>query len=234
PNCKELHPESLSLYGGATFAENHAYIRVTNLNYNALIDSARDLLLLGVPEEQIADGIRRKEKRENVRSVLLEVLPILCRYFKDISPDFVHEVSHRFYSIDRDLKIPFKPTFIYGVGGQIYFPWFSFWRSNPLDNEQLSLFVTLVDEMLLQDPDLELAKFEILDFSAKNAKTHRVLRVIDTQDIPRLEIEKKLYMLSTFKEGFRRAEASLAKSTSSRKSEKEDSIIDIHQITLWD
>lgn len=47
--------------------------------------------------------------------------------------------------------VPFEGPMIYGVGGQLYFPWFSFWRRNPLANERLSLFVTLVEEVLLQD-----------------------------------------------------------------------------------
>jgi hypothetical protein len=37
--------------------------------------------------------------------------------------------------------------------GQVYFPWFSFWRSNPLADASLSLFVMVVEEVLLQDPD---------------------------------------------------------------------------------
>jgi hypothetical protein len=76
---------------------------------------------------------------------------------------------------------------IYGAGGQLYFPWFSFWRQNPLARERLSLFVTMVDEILMQDPDLETARFEILDFSCPGPKQPRVLRVIDARDIPRID-----------------------------------------------
>ena len=96
---------------------------------------------------------------------------------------------------------------IYGVGGQLYFPWFSFWRQNPLAREQLSLFITLVDEVLLQDPDLEAARFEVLDFSAPNGK--RELTVIDARHIPRVDENRKLEMLSTFAEGFFLAQAEL-------------------------
>jgi len=34
----------------------------------------------------------------------------------------------------------------------------SFWRTNPLDDERLSLFVAIVERVLLDDPDLEGAR----------------------------------------------------------------------------
>ena len=99
---------------------------------------------------------------------------------------------------------------VYGVGGQLYFPWFSFWRQNPLANERLSLFVTLVDEVLMQDPDLEAARFEILDFSSLTPKLPRRLTVIDTRDIPRVDDARKTEMLEAFSEGYSQAQATLA------------------------
>jgi hypothetical protein len=90
------------------------------------------------------------------------------------------------------------------------FPWFSFWRQNPLANERLSLFVTLVDEILMQDPDLENARFEILDFSCPGPKIGRRLRVIDSRDIPRIDDTRKAEMLEKFAEGYFRALAELA------------------------
>ena len=153
-------------------------------NYNALNDIARDSLLFKVPEEQIIKGIKEKEKRKGVQKILQEVVPLLHGHFNDIQPNFVNDVAPSFYPIGRELRIPFKSVFIYGVGGQTYLPWFIFWKRNPLDDNQLSLFVTLAKEILRQDPELEDAKFQILDFSATSSKECRQLRIIDTRSGP--------------------------------------------------
>jgi hypothetical protein len=138
-------------------------------SYNPLYDAARDLLVLGVPYEQIVEGICRI-RRKTVRNNLLGVLPLIRDHFADVSPDFFQTIDRRYYPVGRGLMVPFEPPMIYGVGGQLYFPWFSFWRQNPLANERLSLFVTLVDEVLMQDPDLDTARFEILDFSSQECR----------------------------------------------------------------
>ena len=116
--------------------------------------------------------------------------------------------------------IPFEPPMLYGVGGQLYFPWFSFWRSNPLARERLSLFVTIVHEILLQDPDLDTARFQVLDFSAPNSKVGRELTVIDAADIPRVSDAQKAEMLEVFAEGFFLAKKILAERNPSGKSKR--------------
>jgi len=103
-------------------------------------------------------------KREDVCENLLGVLPLIRDHFAGVAPDFYQGIDRRYYPVARGLMVPFEPPMIYGIGGQLYFPWFSFWRQNPLAKERLSLFVTLVDEVMLQDPDLETARFEVLDF----------------------------------------------------------------------
>jgi hypothetical protein len=178
-------------------------------NYNPLYSAVRDILVLGVPYDQVVEGIRRI-KREKVRENLLEVLPLIRDHFADVSPDFYQTIEKRYYPVGRGLMVPFESPMIYGVGGQFYFPWFSFWRQNPLANERLSLFVTLVDEILMQDPDLENARFEILDFSCPGQKAPRSLRVIDASNIPRLDDTRKSQMLDSFAEGYLRAVAELA------------------------
>jgi hypothetical protein len=179
-------------------------------NYNPLYLAVRDLLVLRVPYEQVAEGIRRKVKREKVRDNLLSVLPLIRDHFAGVSPDFYQTIDKRYYPVGRGLMVPFEPPMIYGVGGQLYFPWFSFWRRNPLARERLSLFVTLVDEVLMQDPDLETARFEILDFSCPGPKAPRTLTVLDARDIPRMDEARKTQMLEAFAEGYFRALASLA------------------------
>lgn len=178
-------------------------------SYNPLYLAVRDLLVLGVPYEQVVEGIRRI-KREDVRNNLLGVLPLIQDHFAGISPDFYQTIDRRYYPVGRGLMVPFDPPMIYGVGGQLYFPWFSFWRQNPLAKERLSLFVTLVDEVLLQDPDLETARFEILDFSCPGPKAPRTLTIIDARDIPRVDDARKNAMLEAFAEGYFQALAALS------------------------
>jgi hypothetical protein len=177
-------------------------------NYNPLYSAVRDLLVLSVPYDQVVEGIRRI-KREKVRNNLLSVLPLIRDHFAGVSPDFYQTIDKRYYSVGRGLMVPFEPPMIYGVGGQLYFPWFSFWRRNPLANERLSLFVTIVDEVLMDDPDLETARFEILDFSCPGPKAPRTLTVIDARDVPRVSEERKREMLEAFAEGYFQAVAAL-------------------------
>ena len=116
--------------------------------------------------------------------------------------------------------VPFDPPLIYGERGRLHFPWFSFWRSNPLAGERLSLFVSVVEDVLLQDPDLEEAHFVILDFSAPKLNQPRDLRVIDAHDIPRVSEATKVEMLSVFAEGYFLAQAELSSTAAAQGAEK--------------
>jgi len=179
--------------------------------YEPLFGAVRDMLVLGVPYEQIAEGIRRGERRPWVRENLLEVLPLLRAHFASIELDGPpSRIARRHYLLARDIMIPFEAPLEYSVGGQKYFPWFSFWRSNPLADRRLSLFVTLVEEMLLQDPDLDTARFQILDFSRIDGAEERQLLVVDARDIPRLTETGKRSMLEVFADGYRKARDELA------------------------
>jgi hypothetical protein len=178
-------------------------------NYRAVFSAAQGLLQFGQPLSEVLEGIRRAEKRERVRDNFLELVPLIADHFQDIRPDFVNPVSTRIYSIGPDLAIPFTPPLVYGVGGQLYFPWFSFWRQNPLRGNNLRLFVTLVDEVLRDDPDLESAVFQILDFSCPEAGKERILSVRDTSEVERLPHEEKVTMLEVFAEGFQKAKSVL-------------------------
>lgn len=181
-----------------------------NFNYNPLFSAVRDLLLLKMNYEQVEEGIRRYIRREDIRENFLEVLPLLHKHFRDVSPDFVNSISTRNYAVGPRLLVPFTPPIMYGVGGQLYFPWFSFWRSNPLGKENLSLFVTAVFELLEQDPDLENARFQILDFSAAPTIKQRTLKILEANDIPRLSDDRKKEMLEVFADGYAMAKTVLA------------------------
>lgn len=85
-----------------------------------------------------------------------------------------------------------------------------------------------------QDPELEEAKFEILDFSAVNSKECRQLRIIDTADIHTFNSKETAEMLAIFVEGFERAEARLKEVDIPSKRKETEDVIDISQYTLWD
>ena len=202
-------------------------------NYNPLYSAIRDLLILRVPYEQVCDGIRRV-KRATVRDNLLGVMPLIRDYFADVSPNFYQTVERRYYPVGRGLMVPFEPPMIYGVEGQLYFPWFSFWRRNPLVKERLALFVTLVDELLMQDPDLETARFEILDFSSPGDKKPRALTIVDAREIERVGDGRKKAMLETFAEGYFLAQETLSRSPLSTSEEDSPSPPDPDQPGLFD
>jgi hypothetical protein len=184
-------------------------------SYDPLFSAVRDMLVFGVPYALVVDGIRRAEKRPWVRELLIEVLPLVGNHFAGVEPDGPpRRVARRYYPLARDILIPFEAPLEYSIGGQLYFPWFSFWRSNPLVDRRLSLFVTIVEEVLLQDPDLDRAVFQILDFSIPEGERERRLLIIDAKDIPRLDDREKRAMLEVFADGYRLARAELTGSKS--------------------
>nr|WP_249810531.1 hypothetical protein [Bradyrhizobium sp. 157] len=209
-------------------------------NYNPLFAAVRDMLVFNQPYDEIVEGIRRGIKRANVRENLLGVLPLIRDHFASVAPDFVQAIDRRYYSIGRGLMVPFDPPLLYGTGGKLTFPWFSFWRSNPLADARLSLFVTLVDELLADDPDLAAADFQILDFSvpkvkkAGRSKPPRQLRIIDARDIPRVSESTKLEMLTVFAEGYFMAIAELSTSAKARPSDGQTQARDPRQADFFE
>lgn len=192
--------------------------------YQALFGAVYDMLVLAVPYDQIVEGIRQKVSRENVRENLLQVLPLIQDHFDKLHPDRVLTVSRTSFSAGKGLRIPFEPPLIYIINGEVFLPWFSFWRSNPLSGKKLSLFVTIVDEIQRQNPDLEGARLQILDFSRPSPKEERALRVIDAADVERLPMEEVTAMLEIFAEGYFAALAELeadAKAEAERPAEKD-------------
>jgi len=229
--ARNWHPDSAKITKDLVrLAENPPIF-----NYNPLFSAVTDMLLLGQPYDQIRKGIHKAVNREGVRNNYLEILPLLRGYVEGVNPDFVQKVDVRMYPVTRGFMIPFSPPLIYGVGGRVCFPWFSFWRASPLADERLSLFVTLVKEVLLDDPDLEDAKFEILDFSAPKPKAPRDLEIIDAKDVPILSNNDKQNMLSVFAEGFFKAQAELAaKGHPTTSEEQSDRSVDSDQHDLFD
>lgn len=183
-----------------------------NFSYAQLDGLVTDLLILKQPLEDVLSAGRRI-KQDSVRENALELLPLIDRYFENVRPDFVQRVSGRMFPVARGLMVPFNPPLLYGSCGNLCFPWFSYWRSLPLSGPNLSLFVTAIDVVLKQDPDLEDAAFHILDLSAPSPYAPRTLKVIDSTSVPRLskaDLDAKLYV---FAQGFSLAQSRLATDT---------------------
>lgn len=198
-------------------------------NYNMLFDLMPEIIgrQPKPPKELFEDCIRRKQKHPQFRDDFIEIINLAYTHFNNIEPKFVHAVESRMYPIGRGLKVPFTPPLIYGNSNlEIYFPWFSFWKDNPLSDEPLSLFVTIVYELLNQDPVLENAEFIILDFSVPNKTVRsRELNVIHAKEIPILTDARKQDMLEIFAEGYALAVSALAEQNEKPESMKEDAEI---------
>jgi len=179
-------------------------------SYTRLLPLIQGLVVLRTPLDQLTDAIRRSVAKESVRDNFVELLSLIHTEFERREIEFAQPVAGRQYPVSRELIIPFVPPLVYGAKGQLVFPWFSLWRFNPLEGERLSLFVTLVYEMLMQDPDLENARFEIWDLSAPKFGAPRELRVTDARDIPLLPDLRKAEMLSVFIDAFRFAREHIA------------------------
>jgi hypothetical protein len=178
------------------------YDNPPTFSYNPVHQLLHDRLVLNVPLEQVLHAVRTHVARASVRENYLELLPLIDSYFQQIRPTYVHTVAGRQYPVARNLMVPFAPPLVYGTGGEVCFPWFSLWKSNPLVGENLSLFVSVVKELVLQDPDLEASKFLILDLSAEKKERHRVLKIIDSRDVPILSSYRLREMLDVFSTGY--------------------------------
>lgn len=179
-------------------------------SYEPLYRLIEDMVRWKTPCSQLEDAVKRGRYREDVRKRYLDILPLLSGFFESRSISFSSLVSPRYYSVDRDLLVPFTPPLLYGSSGALYLPWFMFWENNPLWGERLSLFVTLVSEILKEDSDLEDARLLIVDLSYDKMEQARTLKVTDANDIERLSSRKKKELLATFAVGFRNAQQKAA------------------------
>lgn len=198
-------------------------------SYESLFGLMRDMLVYGIAYEELVHGVKEKIKREDVRANYLDILALARTHFYSFTPNYVHEVSTRQYPIGRGLSVPFRPPFVYGVDTQICLPWFSFWKTNPLDLKQRCLFTSVGKEILGQDPDLESAKFEIFDFSRLTPGGPRYLRIYDAARIPRLSKNEIDAMMSVYVEGHYLAVEALAVIKEKSKAGK---IVDVTQLGL--
>ncbi|GAB5450257.1 MAG: hypothetical protein Hals2KO_05850 [Halioglobus sp.] len=167
-------------------------------SYSAMQSILLDLVFSRTDIDTAEKAMRRTEGRETFRDGCIQILKIASEYFTALEPDYVVSVQGRYYSISRDIQIPFHPLLMYGKNGKTIIPWFSFWASKPLKGESLSFFTSLVDEMVHSHPDYEDVELEILDFSAPNSKSPRDLKIVDSHSIPRIENSRLAERLEIF------------------------------------
>ena len=181
------------------------------ISYRSLHRATLDLVCLGTPFAQVEAGIRRVEKRPGHLKNLLDILGLIDGHFRTLEPDYPPvEVECRHYRIAPDIIIPFQPPICYGIGGQLYLPYPNYWRNNPLRGQRLSVFMTIVDEIREQEPDLEKARVHILNYGIPQGETERRLVVADESDISRVTRDKLSAILQIFADGFRLARDELA------------------------
>jgi hypothetical protein len=184
--------------------------RPPNFSYGVVSVAARDLLAFHQPYDEVLEGIRRVEKRENILKNFMEILPLIDGYFKSVTPDAVNAIDAQTYNVGTRLKVPFRPPFLYVANGRLHLPWLSFWQSNPLAGVNLSLFATMIDDLVRNTPGLRGAKATLLDFSRPKPNVPRQLRLIALEGIPRIPNAEKLEMLATFAEAFFMAQQELS------------------------
>jgi hypothetical protein len=157
--------------------------------------------------QQTVTAVERAKLHPSARSNYLEILPLADHYFREQKPDFVIDVAPRQFPVGKDLHVPFKPPLIFYKDNKPVLPWFVFWRSQPLAGENLRLFVTLVREMMRQDPDLEEAEFPIIDFSSPQKGAPRGLTSIDSRNVVLFESTELKNRLEILIEGYEIASA---------------------------
>jgi hypothetical protein len=167
------------------------------ISYRLLQKATQDRVCWNLPLAQIEAAIRRN--RPGHRDNLLELLSLIDGYFGSIVPDYPPiEVECRYYQIAPDIKIPFRPPLCYGIGGQLYLPYFNFWRRSPLKGKRLSVFMTILDDIRKQEPDIESARMPILDFSIPQGEEKRKLVVINEEEVERVTPSELQYWMQIF------------------------------------
>lgn len=175
------------------------------ISYAALAGAIHDRFVYRQPLDEILNGLKRsKAGAEHIKD-LTQIMALIDDHFGLIDVRYFNSVSRRFYPVGRGLLVPFDPPILYGTAAGRHFPWFSFWARNPLAGEQLSLFVTLVVEMLREDPELDAADLQIVDLSRVEPDGERTVRLVPIASVPILTDARKTEMLEVFAEGFIRA-----------------------------
>jgi hypothetical protein len=207
-----------------------------NFSYQPLYKTMRGLLGAACSEKELLSAISKCALRADVREKYAELVPLIADYFCEKKIAYAIEVAPRFYPVARDLLVPFSPPLIYADDKGLCLPYFIFWKKHALRGERLSLFSSIVREILDEDPDLSHARFEVVDMSAGSdlgdKSGVRSLKVFSEEGIGKISKDRKRDMLSTFAEGFRRARQVAAGMPSKRKKREQMEKFDPNQIGL--
>ena len=183
-------------------------------NYRPMYSAIRDLLILNVPYDQIVEGIR-KTKLPVAKKSFLEILPLVKSHFDGIQPDFVNSVSERRYPIAPGLSIPIRPPLIYGLSGEVVMPWPIFWKNQSLKDDRLSLFASIVQDVMTQDPFFDDVKFEVHFYSAVKGSSKRSFTIVPGTDIAPMSEDRRIQMLRDLATGYQLAKAEIEMRTAS-------------------
>ena len=206
-----------------------------NFSYQPLYKTMRGLLGAACSESELLSAISKCTLRIDIKDKYAELAPLIAGYFSEKKISYAIEVAPRFYPVARDLLVPFTPPLIYADENGLCLPYLIFWKKHALRGERLSLFASIVREILDEDPDLCDARFEIVDMSAEagpEGREDRSLKVFSEDSIGRISSDRKREMLSTFAEGFRRAKQVAAGMPSRRKGRDQREQLDPNQLGL--
>ena len=76
-------------------------------SYHSLNKGLYDILVLGVPSDQVARGIASKAKTAAIASSLLEILPIAEKHFRDVAPCHYLKIDTKNYRVGNKIQIPY-------------------------------------------------------------------------------------------------------------------------------
>lgn len=198
------------------------------MTYNPIHGYIRDVTQFGVPLHQVLYAIEQKVKKESTKRSFKEIITLVSSYFDEVRPDFVNSVSRRYYPIGPGILVPWDMQLLYGVGGKLVVPWFSFWASNPVKGLKGDLFANVVFDLLEDDPDLEDAEFQFIDL-ARDKDGVRGRPVTYGREYNRLSAETKAKMFAPFVEGYNNAKAFVEGEATNREKGREKPYVDPRQ-----
>lgn len=148
-------------------------------------------------------------KLEVKRNSYLRALRPCSVFFDELKHGYAIPIGSRSYSIGRGIQVPFCPPMLCGTAKGIVLPWLIFWTDNPLTGLQLQLFVSMVEDILKGEPDLDSAQLLIVDMSDAAIKKDGRPMLTSSADVPKLPASQMVSMLSTVVEGFELAKEEL-------------------------
>lgn len=185
-------------------------------SYQAIHKIVDQVIKFKTPLDEISYSIERIERRPFVLKQFNEVTPLLHRHFTDISPERVYSLLPLYYPLGKFGKTKFNPQMIYLKNGELFLPFINFWKFNPLSSEQKSLFLTLVDEILEEEPDLEDVNLQLIELSANGSNGIRTLKVVNTLEIERLDKTRTNILIDSYLTGLQSAYSEIATPSTQR------------------